>query len=174
MLTLTLNDLTDDTRITEFWNRLKASLRKYGIVFEYVWMKEFTKRGRRHLHVLLDRFVRKSLIRRLWKFATEGTSYVISINHRPIRSAAGYISKYITKGLVKEHRYRLKERRYSFSRGFCLPKTPATGEWAFELDFGNFLKDDTPEVTGALVELHKTLYNYQKLTSVNRLAGEVS
>lgn len=139
LLTLTLADNVDDERITEFWHRLQNSLKKYGIKFAYCWFKEFTKNGRRHLHVLIDKFIKKSLIKRLWLKATEGTSYIIKINHRPIRSAAGYISKYITKDVQKEGRYKRKERRYSFSHDFNEPKAMSTGEWAVEIDFGAFL-----------------------------------
>lgn len=134
MLTLTLADDVDDNRITEFWNRLKASLRKYGYRFAYCWFKEFTKKGRRHLHVLLDKFIRKGLIRRLWLKATDNTSYIVKINRRPIRSAAGYCSKYVTKDIQQETRYRRKERRYTCSRDFNIPKIVSSGEWAFEYD----------------------------------------
>lgn len=135
MLTLTLAEDMDDTRITECWNRLKASLRKYGYRFAYVWFKEFTKKGRRHLHVLLDKFIRKGLIRRLWLKATENTSYIVKINRRPIRSAAGYCSKYVTKDIQHEDRYQYKERRYTCSRDFNIPKEARSpGEWGFEYD----------------------------------------
>lgn len=150
MLTLTLADNIDDTRIMEFWNRLKAALRKHGIKFEYAWTKELTIRGKRHLHVLLDRFIKKSLIRRLWRYATEGTSYIVKINHRPIRSAAGYISKYVTKDICGKHDFQPRERRIGFSRGFNLPKNESTGEWAFELDFGAFNKSPDAQEFQAL------------------------
>lgn len=163
MLTLTLADNIDDTRITEFWNRLLASLRKYGIKFAYVWFKEFTIKGRRHLHVLLDKYVKKSLIRRLWYAATEQTSYLVKINHRPIRTAAGYVSKYVTKGIQHEKRYKHKERRYSFSRAFNYVKAVKSLEWGFELDFGAFLTGTTNPYPAATLELHKTLKRYQEL-----------
>lgn len=168
MLTLTLGDNIDDNRITEFWHRLLASLRKYGIQFQYVWMKEFTKRGRRHMHVILDRFVKRTLIEKLWRSATEQTSYRVRINHRPIRSAAGYVFKYVSKGLQNEKRYRHKERRYSFSRGFNYEKAAKSHEWGFELDFGAFLGESKTGLEGPLQDLHKTLYNYQRLNGVNR------
>jgi len=139
MLTLTLSDTIDDKRITEFWHRLQNSLKKYGLRFAYVWIKEFTKKGRRHLHVMLDRFIKKSLIKRLWIKATEGTSYIVKINHRPIRSASGYISKYVTKDVQNEQRYMPKERRYTFSHDFNLPKAQKSDEWGFEMDYGAFL-----------------------------------
>lgn len=145
MLTLTLADNIDDHQITAYWNRLKASLRKHGIRFAYAWFKEFTEKGRRHLHVLLDRYVRKGLIKRLWLKATENTSYIVKINHRPIRSAAGYVSKYVTKGIQNETRYDYKERRYTCSRAFNMPKEPPTGEWGFEYDGGRFL--NVPQTT---------------------------
>lgn len=134
MLTLTLQENVDDSNLMMFWNRLRASLRKYGVKFQYLWIKEFQKNGQRHLHVLLDKWVRKGLIKRLWLKATDYTSYIIKINHRPIRTAAGYVSKYITKDVQREERYNPGERRYSFSRGFNLPPREKSEEWAFELD----------------------------------------
>lgn len=142
MLTLTLGDNYDDAQITEAWNRLKASLRKYGHRFAYCWFKEFTVKGRRHMHVLLDRFIPRKLIKRLWLRATEYTSYIVKINHRPIRSAAGYCSKYVTKDIQNEARYAYKERRYTFSRDFNLPREASTGEWAYEHDGGKFRFQD--------------------------------
>lgn len=162
MLTLTLSDEMDDARITECWNRLKASLRKYGYKFAYCWFKEFTKKGRRHLHVLLDKFVRKSLIRRLWLKATENTSYIVKINRRPIRSAAGYCSKYVTKDIQHETRYAYKERRYTFSRDFNIPKMESSGEWAFEYDNGAFMKKDDKMPESRLSKLREKWNDLQK------------
>lgn len=146
-LTLTLSDKYDDEQITKAWNRLKASLRKYNIILSYVWIKEFTIKGRRHMHLLIDQFIPKTLLSRLWYLATNETSFVVQINRRPIYNAAGYISKYVTKDVQNETRFKHKERRYGFSRTMCLPKKVKTGEWAFEMDYGLYEKSQKRGLT---------------------------
>lgn len=145
MLTLTLRSDLDDTKITMYWNRLKASLRKYGYKFAYAWFKQFTEKGTRHLHVLLDKYVPRKLIKRLWLKATDYTSYLVKINHRPIRSAAGYVSRYVTRDIQGEARYLPKEHRYQCSRDFNLPKVASSHEWGFEYDPDYQLRHDGPE-----------------------------
>lgn len=170
MLTLTLGDNFDDTQITEAWNRLKASLRKYGYKFAYCWFKEFTQRGRRHMHVLLDRFIPRKLIKRLWIKATEYTSFLVKINQRPIRSAAGYCSKYVTKDIQHEARYLYKERRYTFSRDFNLPHEPPTGEWAYEHDGGKFqAKDPADKISSS--RIHELRQKWNELQEKRHQGG---
>lgn len=170
MLTLPLADQANDELITVYWHRFLASLRKYGIKPEYVWLKELNKRGRRHLHVLLNCYVKKGLAKRLWYAATNQTSYIVKINHRPIKSAAGYIAKYVTKDIEGSHAFKPKERRYSFSRGFCQPRLPTSGEWAFEMDYGAFLEQDKPSPLQLAIEEWKKL----RLNDVKRQTEEHS
>lgn len=100
--------------------------KRYGTRFDYFWVKEFTQRGQRHLHVLLqpsdDNFFtgsyRKDVkrISQIWSEVTLNESYRVWINKRRIENAAGYLFKYLSKAYHFEIRYRRKERRYGFSR----------------------------------------------------------
>lgn len=92
------------------------------------------------MHLIINRFVPKVLIEKLWRKATLGTSFKVSINRRPIRSAAGYLSKYITKDVQHEARYKRGERRYGCSRDMPTLTLPSTGEWRFEMDYELYYK----------------------------------
>jgi hypothetical protein len=94
--------------------RLKT---RHGISMDrYFWVKEFTKKGQRHIHILCSVYVDHKLLKKLWKEVTLGESYRVWINEKPIRNSAGYLFKYLGKAYKVEIRYHRKERRYGFSR----------------------------------------------------------
>jgi len=131
MLTLTLKAGTDDSLITKYWNTLRQELKDEGLeIKRFFWTKEFTKRGVRHLHVLIDRYIPKVVIKKLWRRITGG-SYIVHITRMQLRNPAGYAAKYMTKGFL-EGAFRKYERRFSCSRNF--PPTTAKssdGTWEF-------------------------------------------
>lgn len=122
-MTLTLSPLDDDRDIMTYWARLRASLAKHGYKgYDFFLVKEFTKKGRRHLHVAISVWIPKAVLSALWQKAT-GHSFVVWISSRKIRNMAAYMSKYMGKALTDtEHSYRYKERRYSSSKKW--PKIP--------------------------------------------------
>jgi hypothetical protein len=99
------------------WNRFRTSLR--GLVpgkLKYFLVKEFTKKGVRHLHVLINAYIDQKTISEKWERATKGTSKIVWIEDaKNIKNPAGYMTKYLTKNLNDEHKYGRKERRYAFS-----------------------------------------------------------
>ena len=123
-LTLTLSDQVDDTQIMKFWGRLRAYLAKPRRAgkgrkisyrhYRYFWVKEFTKKGTRHLHVMVDAYIPWQLIKNGWYHATGRTSWVVHIAANDLHSPAGYLAKYMTK--VMNGEYRKGERRFGFSR----------------------------------------------------------
>jgi hypothetical protein len=117
-LTLTLSPDADNKRITQYWNRFKASLYKKGYRrFKYFWVKEFTKQGVCHLHVAISAYIPKSLIDRYWNLATEKTSFITYISYKGfLKNPAGYMTKYMTKQLYEGDLYERGERRFGFSR----------------------------------------------------------
>lgn len=120
-MTLTLSTKVDGRRIDLFWQRFRSLLHKHGYRPEYFKVKEFTKNGQRHLHVLIDVFVPFNFIQYAWRMATEGTSFWVHIKKAQIKSAAGYMAKYLTKQTVLSHQFEKGEHRYSFSRKFPRP-----------------------------------------------------
>jgi hypothetical protein len=121
-MTLTLSTKVDGRQIDLFWQRFRSLLHKHGYRPQYFKVKEFTEKGQRHLHVLIDIFVPFNEIQYAWRLATEGTSFWVHIKKTQVRRAAGYMSKYLTKQTVLSSSFDKGEHRYSFSRKF--PRMP--------------------------------------------------
>lgn len=101
--------------IVENFYKLRDLLRKRKIKLKYFWVKEFTKAGERHLHVLIDTPIDQSELKKMWKTVTHGESWVVWINETDIQSAGGYTTKYLTKSFQFE-KFDKYERRYAFSK----------------------------------------------------------
>lgn len=121
-LTLTLTTHVDGRKIDLFWQRFRSYMLKRGYRPTYFKVKEFTEKGQRHLHVLIDVFIPFNEIQYAWRLATEGTSYWVHIKKAEVKRAAGYMAKYLTKQSVNSTQFDKGERRYSFSKHF--PRLP--------------------------------------------------
>lgn len=126
-LTLTLSTRVDGRKIDLFWARFRANIHAWAKKTgqhtpQYFKIKEFTEKGQRHLHVLIDTFLPFNMIQYFWRMATDGTSYWVNIKKAQVKSAAGYMSKYMTKQTVLSDLFDKGERRYSFSYHF--PRIP--------------------------------------------------
>lgn len=145
-LTLTMQT-RDPTRITAAWARFRAYLAKRGYRFKFVWVKEFTLAGKRHLHILISAYIPWRILRAGWLAATSGHSYIVDIRaHKgKIRSLGGYMSKYISKSLVGVNTFLKRERRFMFSQwvGWHVNKPIPQPGWSFVLD--PFARYDTGE-----------------------------
>lgn len=130
MWTLTIREGCNDEQIGKAWARVRSNLSKQGfIAVKFFWVKEFQENGQRHMHVLISARVdwNQETLKRYWHLATEKTSWQTDRTEgtEDLRTPAGYISKYMTKGFCggeMEHHFNRKERRYGTSRGF--PPTP--------------------------------------------------
>lgn len=127
-LTLTLSTKVDGRNIDDYWTHFRANLhdwrKKQGLKspIQFFKVKEFTEKGQRHLHVLIDTFIPFNVIQHFWRLATNGTSFWVHIKKAQVKSAAGYMSKYMTKQTILSNQFDKGERRYSFSRNF--PRLP--------------------------------------------------
>ena len=125
---MTLTMLATDPRdIMKFWNILRTDLeRNYRGIVGF-WGKEFTKAAVRHLHVIVNKYIKWSWLSRRWKEIT-GTSHVVRMNRAEVRSAAAYMFKYMSKAYnwSVESLYRKGERRYGFF-GAKAPKLDLSG-----------------------------------------------
>lgn len=157
-LTLTLSTKVDGRQIDLFWARFRAILAKHNYHPEYFKVKEFTIKGQRHLHVLIDVFIPFNFLQYAWRLSTDGTSYWVHIKKAQIKSAAGYMNKYMTKQTVHSNLFDKGERRYSFSRNFPRPakqeKPPSTARYEFiskvaymyeQLDARTWYETDPPK-----------------------------
>jgi hypothetical protein len=64
--------------------------------------------------------------------ATDKTAYIVHIKKAQLHSAAGYMSKYMTKQSILSNQFKRYERRYTFSRKFPrLTIVKATESWSF-------------------------------------------
>lgn len=131
MLTLTLRAGVDDTMITKYWNTLRVELKDSGYaISKFFWTKEFTKRGVRHLHVLIDRYIPHGVVRRLWRRITH-SSFIVHITRMNLKNPAGYSSKYMSKGFL-QGKFRKYERRFGCSRHFKpIKKISSDGTYQF-------------------------------------------
>jgi len=124
-LTLTERSTASNNKeIMKHWKRLLDNLRVYFPHIRYFWAKEFTKRGVRHLHVLINCYVPHGLLKRLWRLATEGQSDVVWVEKTVVRNAAAYMMKYMSKQFQCGG-FEKGERRYGFGGG----KRPKVVEW---------------------------------------------
>lgn len=95
-------------------------LKRAGVpINSYFWVKEFTQRGQRHLHILADipGWVDQKWLSDVWRKVTHGESFRVWINETTIHNSAGYVMKYLTKVFGEECRYNKGENRYGFCRG---------------------------------------------------------
>ena len=105
--------------ITKHWARVRSALAKRGYrSYRYFWVKEFTKKGIRHLHVQVAGLrASRAELEEIWWAATEKTAYIVRAPSEELLSPAGYLSKYMTKDSLADG-FEKYERRYSCSRGF--------------------------------------------------------
>lgn len=107
--------------VGEFFKALRPALG--GEAFPYVWVPEWHPGGHGlHVHFVVGRYVRQSLIREAWG---RGIVHIKLIGDLPVgsgtlaeaRRAAGYLCKYLGKGLDDERR-RSGLHRYEVAQGF--------------------------------------------------------
>jgi len=114
---------SNKNQIMKHYRRLMDNLKRKYPGLKAFWVKEFTKRGTRHLHVVVNQYIPQSEIKRLWKRATGGESYIVHIEDaKEVRNAAAYMMKYMSKQLHGGDNFKRGERRYGFSGG-RRPKT---------------------------------------------------
>lgn len=146
---------------------------------KYFWVKEFTRAGQRHLHILTNVSIDHKILSKLWKNVTKGESYRVWINKADIKNAPGYMFKYLTKAFNDEfHQFNRKERRYGFSQDVIFKSSkilPILGnywDWiAYErtkISHGKFFLEIVPSETR---EERRTTENIKNLmhTRLNRL-----
>jgi len=117
--------------VAAFFKALRPALG--GQALPYVWVPELHPGGHGlHVHFIVGRYVRQSLIREAWG---HGIAHIKLIGDLPVgsgtlseaRKAAGYLCKYIGKGLDDERR-RAGLHRYEVAQGFQPERIHVYGE----------------------------------------------
>ncbi|MGA7180897.1 MAG: hypothetical protein WBX11_15115 [Thiobacillaceae bacterium] len=143
MLTLTSRGLLREfDQVIQAWKRFMRLVERAEAKFRYVAVPELHGSGEHfHIHVAINGYLKAELMRRCWQIALGGRGNErgqdalgnVDIKSRrygkpgPSDSVkiARYLSKYITKGYLENHRFNRK--RYWASRDIRLPEE--TGEW---------------------------------------------
>lgn len=131
-VTLTIRD---DRKLERAIERFYHELRRDHPELYAFWLKEFQRRGARHLHLIWNIEMTRRELKKRWRKATRGDGYQVDISEvTTVRNAAGYMMKYMTKQLDGEHAYENEglrqfdkgERRYGFwkPKGVKVPKAP--------------------------------------------------
>lgn len=95
MVTLTYreDDAQSPRDITQFHQRVRAWLKRRGVVYVYVWVAELTKRGRMHYHVGI-RLPKGTKLPKPDEMGwwTHGSTQIVRV-----RKHLGYLAKYMSK-----------------------------------------------------------------------------
>lgn len=116
-------------RAMDAWKGLRARMWALGSRFRYVLVVEWTKAGRPHFHVLLDRYIPKAVVEKEW-VAVGGGSFlkaraVREGSARGRKQAINYMVKYITKGKDRVAGC----RRWAYTRGLLDKVEAKAQEW---------------------------------------------
>lgn len=113
--------------ITKIFNTFILDLKRKNISnrkIKYIWIMEFQKNGRAHLHILIN-FNDKNLIRKIW--VRVGGGHIMDIQPaQTIEGLSRYLSDYIVKGLKQDitdvSYFKYFEKRFSISQSCRKPK----------------------------------------------------
>lgn len=110
--------------IMKDWAVMRVYLGRLGYHVKYFWCKEFTVKGQRHLHAIINAYIPQPVLKDCWSRATCGESYIVWITGQnsklkeiaSLYNPAGYASKYLTKSYSTETKFDNHEHRYGFCR----------------------------------------------------------
>ncbi len=119
--------------VSKSWEKLRKVLQKHHGHFEFIWVREVTKRGYAHLHLLTSLQLDPAELSRLWLQSTGG-SWIVDAQSVESDRAANYISKYVveesTRRAAENALGMQKARVFSKSKGILFEPfiKPAEGE----------------------------------------------
>ncbi len=111
--------------ILRIFNTFATDLRrKTNEPLKYIWVLEFQKNGRAHLHILLNQYINKKLIDEIWTRVGGGKiSWVTKA--QSVEALSFYLSNYIVKGLKNNQSdksyFQYFQRRFSISQNCIRP-----------------------------------------------------
>jgi hypothetical protein len=132
-LTLTLDpkklDASEDNfkYIRKTWNKFRVYLkRKYGKSISFISVMHLHKSGTPHLHILLDRYIKQSWIKKSW--SKLGGGEIVYIEEvKDLEKIGWYLGKYLAKEEILDIPTRI--RRFSTSRDIKLREKREDSGW---------------------------------------------
>lgn len=133
-----------DVAITLAWNKLNQNLwHKYG-AYSYVWIREHTKAGYAHLHLVCSLDITPGKLSAMWRKASGG-SYIVDVQPVETENVADYIAKYCTQEATARrepgNEHLRHKRLFSCSRNIKFAAFRAPAQRVTHLD------EDTGEIT---------------------------
>ena len=106
--------------ILKIFNTFATDLRrKTKEPLNYIWVLEFQKNGRAHLHILLNQYIDKKLIDEIWIRVGGGKINWVT-KAQSVEALSFYLSNYIVKGLKNNHSdksyFQYFQKRFSISQ----------------------------------------------------------
>lgn len=109
-----------DKAISAFWNHLRRDLVRWFGPMAYVWLREHTKAGYAHLHLLTDMPITQADLSAMWE-EVSGGSYIVNVAPVESEKVSDYLAKYCTQEATAratpEGAHLKGKRLFSTSRG---------------------------------------------------------
>jgi hypothetical protein len=111
--------------ILKIFNTFATDLRrKTNVPLKYIWVLEFQKNRRAHLHILLNQYIDKKLIDEIW-IRVGGGKITWVTKAQSVEALSFYLSNYIVKGLKNDRSdksyFQYFQRRFSISQNCIRP-----------------------------------------------------
>lgn len=111
------------------WNAFRTRLRQRYPDMVYLWVREYTKRGYPHLHILVNKYVPFEWLKGAWSQLGAGT--FVNIKYVDMHRVVSYLSKYLKKDILVLHHPR-KSHRWGGSRETVMERKVSPGGWYLE------------------------------------------
>ena len=116
-LTLTSSPASPED-IQKSWHRLRARLDRRKLALDYIRVQEYTKAGRKHLHVLFrGSYIEQGLLKAWWTEIHQAS--IVDIRLVKFGRSPGKIASYMAKYCAKENAGRLSWSWTWVWKGFC-------------------------------------------------------
>lgn len=91
------NGIAPERFIQRAWRNVRAELARAGTPLSFVWVLEYTKKGVPHLHVAVNRYVKRSWLQKHWIRLTG--AWNVDVRAVEAENVTTYLAKYMGKTL---------------------------------------------------------------------------
>lgn len=159
------------------WNRLRLWLSRHCGLKKFFWVLEFGgKNGRPHLHILINVFVKQSLLSTVAKRC--GFGPIVDIREVKTGGGFGYVFKYLKKDMGSTAGAASLKGAHSRRFGCSRSIPPLRGNWSdsvcIDLLKDAFATEASDELNGAIAGiLTKSITSYKKAGAQVERTGEL-